>query len=101
MIAESLAVWDGEEARPSPDEVARDVAQIATRGHAFRSGMVNAHAAMLAIPIALTPPARPLALGLAAPKDLFRGRRTELLQIMSDTLGSLGTPGRAPVPKTA
>ena len=42
-----------------------------------------------------------LALGLAAPKDLFRGRRPELLGIMRDVLGSLGTPGQGATQKTA
>ncbi len=54
---------------------------------------------MLAIPLSVSPPARPLALGLAAPKDLFRGRRAELLKIMRDVLGRLGSPG--PARKTA
>lgn len=94
VIAESLAVWDGDEASPTPDDIAREVAQIARRGHAFNSGLVNTHAAMLAIPLAVSPPARPLALGLAAPKDLFRGRRPELLQVMRGVLGILATGGR-------
>ncbi|TAL28087.1 MAG: IclR family transcriptional regulator [Phenylobacterium sp.] len=91
LIAEALTVWDGDEAPPSPEDIARDVAQVAARGHAFNTGLVNAQAAMLAIPLAISPPARPLALGLAAPKDLFRGRRQEVLQIMRDGLGSLGS----------
>ncbi len=101
LIAESLSVWDGDEAPPSAEEVARDVAQVAARGHAFNSGLVNAYAAMLAIPLPASPPARPLALGLAAPKDLFRGRRPQLLEIMRDALGSLGAPAHGAAPKSA
>ncbi len=101
LIAESLAVWDGDEAPASPEAIAGDVAQVAARGHAFNSGLVNANAAMLAIPLAVSPPARPLALGLAAPKDLFRSRRPELLQVMRSVLGSLGASDRRPAQKTA
>lgn len=100
LIEEALAVWDANEAAPRPQEIAAEVAQVAARGHAFNSGLVNAQAAMLAIPLALSPPARPLALGLAAPKDLFRGRRPELLQIMRGALGRLGEPPRRLVEKT-
>ena len=92
---------DGDEAAPRPQEVAAEVAQVAARGHAFNSGLVNAQAAMLAIPLAINPPARPLALGVAAPKDLFRGRRPELLRIMRGALGRLGEPPRRLVAKTA
>ena len=99
LIAEGLAVWDGDEAPPPAEEVARDVAQVAARGHAFHAGLVHDNAAMLAIPLSVSPPAAPLALGLAAPKDLFRGRRAELLKIMRDVLGRLGSPG--PARKTA
>lgn len=99
LIAEGLAVWDGDEAPPLAEEVARDVAQVAARGHAFHAGLVNDNAAMLAIPLSFSLPARPLALGLAAPKELFRGRRAELLKIMRDVLGRLGSPG--PARKTA
>lgn len=101
LIAEALAVWDGDEAAPRPQEIAAEVAQVAARGHAFNSGLVNAQAAMLAIPLAINPPARPLALGVAAPKDLFRGRRPELLRIMRGALGRLGEPPRRLVAKTA
>lgn len=95
LITEALTVWDGDEPPPHPDELAADVDQAAARGHAFNSGLVNTHAAMLAIPLAVNPPARPLALGLAAPKDLFRGRRSDLLRIMRSVLGRLGEPRRA------
>ncbi|MBW0152382.1 MAG: helix-turn-helix domain-containing protein [Phenylobacterium sp.] len=101
MIAEALAVWDGDEAPPPAEEITGDLIQVAARGHAFHAGLVHESAAMLAIPLAVGPPARPLALGLAAPKDLFRGRRPELLGIMRDVLGSLGTPGPRAAPKTA
>lgn len=101
MVAEALAVWDGDEAPPPVEEVAGDLAQVAGRGHAFYAGLVNENAAVLAIPLAVSPPARPLALGLAAPKDLFRSRRPELLKIMRDVLGSLGAPGLGAVQKTA
>ena len=101
MIAEALAVWDGDEAPPPAEDVAGDLTQVSARGHAFHAGLVNENAAMLAIPLAVSPPARPLALGLAAPKDLFRGRRPELLGIMRDVLGSLGTPGQGATQKTA
>ncbi len=94
MIAEALAVWDGEETPPSSDSISQDIAQIAARGHAFNSGLVHENAAMIAIPLTVSPPARPLALGLAAPKDLFRGRRPELLRVLRDVLGSLGVPER-------
>lgn len=100
MIGEALAVWDGDDAPLPPEDVARDVAAVTARGHAFHVGLVNDHAAMLAIPLAVSPPARPLALGLAAPKDLFRGRRPELLGIMRDVLESLGTPSRDPALKS-
>ena len=101
MIAEALAVWDGDEEPPPTEEVAGDLKQVAARGHAFHAGLVNDNAAMLAIPLAVSPPARPLALGLAAPKDLFRGRRPELLRIMRDVLGGLGTLGQGAARKTA
>ncbi|WP_374344438.1 IclR family transcriptional regulator [Phenylobacterium sp.] len=101
MVAEALAVWDGDEAPPPVEEVAGDLAQVAGRGHAFYAGLVNENAAVLAIPLAVSPPARPLALGLAAPKDLFRSRRAELLKIMRDVLGSLGASGLGAVQKTA
>ncbi len=101
LIVESLAVWDGDEAPPRPDDIARDVAQVVARRHAFNIGLVNENAAMLAIPLEVGPSARPLALGLAAPKDLFRGRRPELLQIMRRALGGLGAAGQRPAQKTA
>jgi len=101
LIAESLSVWDGDEAPPSPEDIAMDVAQVAARHHAFNSGLVNAYAAMLAIPLEVHPSTRPLALGLAAPKDLFRGRRQELLQIMRRVLGSLGAADQHATQKTA
>jgi len=101
LIAESLAVWDGDEAPPSLEEIARDVAQVAARGHAFNSGLVNANAAMLAVPLAVSPQARPLALGLAAPKDLLRGRRPELLQVMRGALGNLGASAARAARNTA
>jgi DNA-binding IclR family transcriptional regulator len=101
LIAESLAVWDGDEAPPSPEDIARDLTQVAVHRYAFNSGLVNANAAMLAIPLEVGPLARPLALGLAAPKDLFRGRRPELLQVMRRVLGSLAAADQRSAQKTA
>jgi DNA-binding IclR family transcriptional regulator len=102
LIAEALAAWDGDKAPPRPEEVAADVAQVVARGHSYNVGLVDANAAMLAIPLTVEPPARPLALGLAAPKDLFRGRRPELLKIMRGALGALATPqAHRPARRTA
>lgn len=89
LIEDALKVWDGDEAPPHPEHMLGEVAQVAARHYAFNSGLVNANAAMLAIPLEVGPHARPLALGLAAPKDLFKGRRATLLQVMVRALGDL------------
>ncbi len=89
LIAQALSVWDSDESAPRPEKLAADLALVAARGYAFNSGLVNAQAAMLAIPLAIRTQTRPLAIGLAAPKNLFRGRRPELIRILREALGRL------------
>lgn len=93
-IARALAVWDGDPPPPAPEQVERSAAQAASRGYAFNAGLVTPHAAMLAAPLPVSPPARPLAIALAAPQALFNGRRAELLQNMREVLGDLRPSAR-------
>ncbi|MFZ5671301.1 MAG: IclR family transcriptional regulator [Pseudomonadota bacterium] len=101
LISTALAAWDGEEVPANLAEIIRDVAQVAARGYAFNSGLVTPNAAMLAVPLTTSLPARSLAVGVAAPKDQFQGRRPELLQIMRKILGGLGSPDVNAVQATA
>ena len=94
LIRRGLAAWEGLEPLPSEDDVARDVEGVAARGYAFNAGLAVPGAAMLAVPVRLDKPSRPLALGVAAPKEAFAGSRKTLLSVMHGALANLpeGSP---------
>ena len=100
LIQDALAAMP--ERRASTQEIEDELQRIRKRGFALYSDLVTPGATMLAMPIPMGPSGRPVAIGIAAPKEYFRNRKqpfTELLknaiaehiaqngQIFKETLG--------------
>lgn len=81
LIHDALAAMP--ERRASTQEIEDELQRIRKRGFALYSDLVTPGATMLAMPIPTGPSGRPVAIGIAAPKEYFRSRKhtfTELLK---------------------
>ena len=81
LIQDALTVMPDRSA--STQEIEDELQRIRKRGFALYSDLVTPGATMLAMPIPMDRSGRPVAIGLAAPKDQFRNRKqlfTELLK---------------------
>jgi DNA-binding IclR family transcriptional regulator len=81
LIRDALAAMP--ERRASAQEIEDELQKIRKRGFALYSDLVTPGATMLAMPIPMGPSGRPVAIGIAAPKEYFRNRKqpfTELLR---------------------
>jgi len=85
LIEEALS-RGGAETTPSLEKIVADLARIRRRGYALYTGLVTPNATMLAVQVAETRAGEPVAVGIAAPKDHFRGRKEAYVNLVAEAI---------------
>jgi DNA-binding IclR family transcriptional regulator len=84
LIQDALAAMP--ERRASTQEIEDELQRIRKRGFALYSDLVTPGAAMLAMPIPTGPSGRPVAIGIAAPKEYFRSRKQTFTELLKNAI---------------
>lgn len=84
LIQDALAAMP--ERRASTQEIEDELQRIRKRGFALYSDLVTPGATMLAMPIPTGPSGRPVAIGIAAPKEYFRSRKQTFAELLKNAI---------------
>lgn len=84
LIQDALAAMP--ERGASTQEIEDELQRIRKRGFALYSDLVTPGATMLAMPIPTGPSGRPVAIGLAAPKEYFRNRKQPFIELLTNAI---------------
>jgi len=84
LIQDALAAMP--ERRASTQEIEDELQRIRKRGFALYSDLVTPGATMLAMPIPTGPSGRPVAIGIAAPKEYFRSRKQTFTELLKNAI---------------
>lgn len=84
LIQDALAAMP--ERRTSTQEIEDELQRIRKRGFALYSDLVTPGATMLAMPIPMGPSGRPVAIGIAAPKEYFRSRKQTFTELLKNAI---------------
>ena len=84
LIQDALAAMP--ERRASTQEIEDELQRIRKRGFALYSDLVTPGATMLAMPIPMGPSGRPVAIGIAAPKEYFRSRKQTFTELLKNAI---------------
>ena len=75
--------------KPAPaGALLETIAEVRRLGYAFTPNLVTAGGAMLAMPLPVTDGGEPLAVGLAGISEVQKGRKSELLAVLRETIAA-------------
>ncbi|GMV63743.1 MAG: hypothetical protein AMXMBFR74_29100 [Parvibaculum sp.] len=95
LIQDALAAMP--ERRASTQEIEDELQRIRKRGFALYSDLVTPGATMLAMPIPTGPSGRPVAIGIAAPKEYFRSRKQTFTELLKNAIAEhISQNGQSP-----
>ncbi|MDO8839458.1 MAG: helix-turn-helix domain-containing protein [Parvibaculum sp.] len=95
LIQDALAAMP--ERRASTQEIEDELQRIRKRGFALYSDLVTPGATMLAMPIPTGPSGRPVAIGIAAPKEYFRSRKQTFAELLKNAIAEhISQNGQSP-----
>lgn len=95
LIQDALAATP--ERRASTQEIEDELQRIRKRGFALYSDLVTPGATMLAMPIPTGPSGRPVAIGIAAPKEYFRSRKQTFTELLKNAIAEhISQNGQSP-----